>query len=386
MPGARAHPGRLRAARPTSLQAHPAFPRASPPCPCPTRLRRARRRAPSPWHGRIGGWPRGDRRELAQLTAALARLSWGRPLLCSEQACSGRAGGCRRRQAAAKPAAAGLATHPRERGSQTKKTPSIDLGAGGVWPSSGGRPATWRRTGSLAATVPCYNDDMRPGGRFERISDNLDERLVRLLRVAVKALAAEDRLFRRAFCAARDQDRGFYADENQGLAYWVFETQLVYTIFKSWIPLARVRWEGHTYSDSPRYSADLAVFPDKFEGSAHPCMVFEAKWWNKSFERCLKQRRAIDRDVKKILGTRATICSFLLAFWWDTQGDLRSSVAEVERYCSRACRLPGQTAKLVFQDAFPSRFCDGEPRTPVADGLFAMAALRVDSIAGRTKT
>jgi hypothetical protein len=111
--------------------------RASPPSPCPTRLRRARRRAssraPAPWRARGGGWPRGGRRKLAQLTAAfvrpIVRPPWGRLRLvlgtdslrtCQRlPAASGRCRTARR----------GAGDAPWGRGSQTKKPPSFDLGA-----------------------------------------------------------------------------------------------------------------------------------------------------------------------------------------------------------------------------------------------------------------
>jgi hypothetical protein len=68
-----------------------------------------------------------------------------------------------------------------------------------------------------------------------------------LFRAALRALEAENGMLAAAFQAAPEGLKPFYARSNLGLAHWVYETQLVYTIFKAWIPLRRTRWESPIY-------------------------------------------------------------------------------------------------------------------------------------------
>src|ERR1019366_8088020 len=120
--------------------------------------------------------------------------------------------------------------------------------------------------------------------------DPLPPQIVKLLDSAATSLANEDEALKKAFDNAKMPS--FYAGVNHGLAYAVFETQLVYAIFKSWIPMANVEWESKAYEGSP-YRADLAVCDD---GSNTPSLVFEAKWWNFDFRYSNRQNAAIDAD------------------------------------------------------------------------------------------
>lgn len=137
-----------------------------------------------------------------------------------------------------------------------------------------------------------------------------DPRLALLMAAASRALHAEDRDLKRAFelCPSPSRD-----ERNQGLGYWVFETTLVYAIFKAWLPLCEVTWE-HAYEGSGQ-KADLSVK----DGDA--TWIFEAKWWPNTQKATMASLHA---DIEK-MRRRQQGRSFLLTFWtspssaWDEE-------------------------------------------------------------------
>jgi len=185
------------------------------------------------------------------------------------------------------------------------------------------------------------------------------EILRRLLPVATEALLAEDRRLAEAFEHAAHPNAG----RNHGLAYWVFETTLVYEVFKSWLPLAHVESE-YVYPNNAAEKADLVVFTN---GRA---LVVEAKWWMSMNAKTLA---ALDADVKKILSWPAPAeARLLLTFWYSPNhpGQWQTDLAELRAFEPRCGR-----ATPIYAAAFTTDQAD--TRDNVGSYL-AMAALRIE--------
>jgi len=159
-----------------------------------------------------------------------------------------------------------------------------------------------------------------------------DESLVCLFRVALRALAEADAGLAKTFSHGMIGAGGFYRRENHGLAYAVYEPQIVCEIFKAWIPHVRVKWESAVYPGTKR-RADLAVFDDDL--GANVRWVFEAKWWGRNTEATLDTLRL---DIKKLgeCNPRAKR-RFLLTFWWtEDSGPAHSrALADVGDFCGK---------------------------------------------------
>ena len=112
--------------------------------------------------------------------------------------------------------------------------------------------------------------------------------------------------------------RESYSQCAAGLTYWVYETTLVYLIFKAWAPHKYVvwDWEGPPNAISGRKNpVDLIL-------TVEPGQEFgiEAKWWNTQ-----RAELAMDTDANKLLNwiERAPQRrGFLMAFWWTDFGSL----------------------------------------------------------------
>lgn len=149
----------------------------------------------------------------------------------------------------------------------------------------------------------------------KELSKNLfsehDSTLIGLLDAAAEALRYEDEALNKAF----DSNKKCYAEVSQGLNYYLFETTLVYLIFKSWIPRAHVVWDSH--KGKAGGAIDLTVF----EGS-NVRYAFEAKWWN-----CGKAETLFWHDVTKLrsLEGKKNLRTFLLAFWWVPTSDFKKN-------------------------------------------------------------
>jgi hypothetical protein len=100
-----------------------------------------------------------------------------------------------------------------------------------------------------------------------------------------------------------------------GLAYWLFETTLVYIIFKAWLaaePRRLIQWE-RGYGKNLRKKADLTVG----EIGKVDEMRFECKWWNSNNKPTLE---AIKYDLGKFANLKKGR-GILVAFWWGCEGD-----------------------------------------------------------------
>jgi hypothetical protein len=199
---------------------------------------------------------------------------------------------------------------------------------------------------------------------------NCEPEYLRLFRVAAAALAAEDQSLRTAYVQGIAHAGGFYAKVSAGLAYWVTEPHLVYCIYKSWLPIARVRWEGPAYGDRKR--ADLVLYDDD-EGK-NVQAVLEAKWWNRDGSRGV--RRSLTADVEKLLCARDVRQRFLLAFWWSARHAEEpegASMNEINAYC--ATHGAEAAVSLAYKASFPTVWWNQTGF--VKDAMFTMAALKV---------
>jgi hypothetical protein len=177
-------------------------------------------------------------------------------------------------------------------------------------------------------------------------ADDLDLPLLRLSRVAVRALERENSSLAAAYAQGSYSFPNYYRDANQGLAYWVAETHLVYEIYKAWIPLVRIRWEAPVYPDSNE-RADLAVYEQ--DDGKEPVWVFEAKWWGRNSAKVLD---ALSSDLDKLSRCNPkTQRRFLMTFWWAENTDLarERSRRDIDAFC-----VSNLKAKLKFLGGFPT--------------------------------
>lgn len=200
--------------------------------------------------------------------------------------------------------------------------------------------------------------------------------LALLFKAALRALAEEDAVLAKAFSQGMFTAGEFYRGANQGLAYWVGETELVYAIYKAWIPLVRVRWEAPkpVYPGTAK-RADLAVFDD--DAATKVKWIFEAKWWNQTGAR---QKWALDEDIRKLLSSVANEGRFLVAFWWTTSDHLVLDRKDVDDYCREVRIRRLAMVDLVYLDSFSTDWSPDSGKSRMPNGLFAVAVLKVDSV------
>lgn len=204
-----------------------------------------------------------------------------------------------------------------------------------------------------------------------------------ILELAASALEEEDRALERALTLGRDRSPEGYQDISRGLAYWLFETTLVYAIFKALAPRIVARWE-HPCADAGGKKADLVLFPSASEG-----WVFEAKWWNDDSS---KTHRAILDDVEKLEpselatmknplaqdGASSTWRRFILFFAFGDTEKLETEWAPFDAF--------DQKPPLRFLSAFSTHIYKTWParETPrfIDTGYFAMGALELSEASG----
>ena len=190
-----------------------------------------------------------------------------------------------------------------------------------------------------------------------------------LLSTGLQALEREDHELRTVFEWRREDDKNWYEEANRGLGYWVFETTLVYTIFKAWIPVCRARWE---WPYAPGF-ADLAVNRPAADGDEARHWVFEAKWWMTNSKENLDAIRADEEKLRSHKSTEAgkgDRC-FLVTFWYDEQAPDKWSAAknEITKFSTG-----GDGLALVYAGAFPTHMHRASGRT---GGYFAMAVFEL---------
>ena len=184
--------------------------------------------------------------------------------------------------------------------------------------------------------------------------------LLRVLRVAARALQSEDQSLRSALEAQEDIARKI--SNGHGLTYWVYETTLVYTIWKAWLRETKVSWEvaKRTGDKDPIKWFDL-----RLEIGGQEILV-EAKWWNSAANKALSQ---VLSDIDKLEGARETNAALLLTFWWGVE------LGQDLEKATRAIGAHGPKCSLKYCAAFRA---DSEFARKRGPGYFAVVAWMPD--------
>ncbi len=216
---------------------------------------------------------------------------------------------------------------------------------------------------NVAAGLLCYeNPDLQAWPEADAAF------LKRLLECAAKALEQENKALESAFGRREHTWGPELKPVNKSLAYWVFETNLVYTIFKSWLTMIeepRVEWEC-PYPKTDQ-KADLVI---RGTGGDTPTLVFECKWWKNNDGETLD---SIHNDLKKLrLWQSDDVRHYLVTFWWgwDWKTDWRQvNDANLKQ------------SPPIWAAKFPIHLLRKDKDQPkpkiVKDAYFAMAAFHV---------
>lgn len=201
-------------------------------------------------------------------------------------------------------------------------------------------------------------------GSFSGIKDRA--LLKELLSKARDALQREDEALKGAFERAASERHATYEGANHGLLYWVFETTLVYAIFKEWIPLADTLWESAYQQRSNTY-LDLRVRPVPARSWG-----FEAKWWQQSTK---KYTEGLMNDAQRLLDADDLDERFLLTFWCSPTERWRRDLEEVGHACNEARLHRHANAKVrpIYVGTFGTHVVDSEGKP----WYFALGVLRV---------
>lgn len=215
-------------------------------------------------------------------------------------------------------------------------------------------------------------------------------RLCGLLESATRELQKEDGNLREALASAKNQR--WTRTRPHGLTYWVYEHNLVYPIFRSWVRLAdQVEWDE---SQVPRQTRSRGT-PSRAERRGRTgrgerkfvdlvvCLdddvhFFEAKWWAYG-----SARRVLESDVQKLrsLKVKPPVAKtthsrrFLLTFWYGTNSEIKNDFAKAE----------GQSRTLGIEPVFAGMFGTSlytwwvkAPQEPTREnGYFALVAFEV---------
>lgn len=187
--------------------------------------------------------------------------------------------------------------------------------------------------------------------------------VVQLLSRAIHALKKEDEWLHSSLAANASE----YEKCSHGLAYHVFEHNLVLPIFREWARTHKVIWDENVEVKRKAF-VDLQV---QARQPPREWYLFEAKWWARG-----KARRLFPKDVAKLTKASHRGDGYVLAFWcghWHAwQKDFSGSHFN-ERY------MAGEPA---FAGAFPAHVylpqCkDCKPQGSDDQGYFAMVAWKV---------
>lgn len=199
---------------------------------------------------------------------------------------------------------------------------------------------------------------------------------------AALALLEEDRRLYAALGV-----REFYSNKARGLAYWVFEHNLVYALFRAWAPWYDVVWDELLPTGEPaaksqtRLNQDAAAAvepPRSHSGQAmrefidlrvnwsrsESTLLFEAKWWNRTSD-------ALSADLER-LGRRSAMgyeC-YQLVFWYGSEATRRADFAAAEGQLEALRSSSGLNLTSLFAATFPTQLANGQ-------GYFAMGVISV---------
>ncbi|MCA9619778.1 MAG: hypothetical protein KC731_12215 [Myxococcales bacterium] len=171
-----------------------------------------------------------------------------------------------------------------------------------------------------------------------------DEELTQLCRVALAALHEEERRLNLAFTSSAEHLE--YAHINRGLAYWLYETTLVYVVFRAWIPLVHVTWDYDR--GAKRGPIDLTV-----RKNGELVRAFEAKHWMHNGNGPLDR---LEQDRQKLSASGAPK-QYLMTFWHTA--DVKKDLVSADVACQR------QDWHRSFVGWFPCDHVDDEARNYV---------------------
>lgn len=210
----------------------------------------------------------------------------------------------------------------------------------------------------MTVDVQQFVQKVRNDGSAESFRTEADEKFRDLMRRMHQALQREDRELARALDPGTELGKEYSRRGAPGLAYWVFEHNLVYSIFKEWAPRYRVLWDerpGALWSEfepvdrapaaknASRKLVDLQVVDEK--GDAR--WYFEAKWMNNS-----SGVGGATRDITKLNeisnGEAGPHRRFVIGIWCNSADKLETDLADQRRW---------QTDKVLpmYSGAFASR-------------------------------
>jgi hypothetical protein len=198
-----------------------------------------------------------------------------------------------------------------------------------------------------------------------------------LLHEALVALRREDSDLRGLF----ENSPCSYADVSHGLAYWLFETTIVYVIFKSWILIADVVWEAG-------YPANVDMRPrppEKNPGNHATCdlrivgseenrpdLWFEAKWWwNMTRERLNELNNDVGRLRRQCAEREDNDRGFLISFWPSWTEDHWAT----DKDALKGTQGNADIGDLIYFGLFPTHHTEADKQDP--RGYFAMAVFEV---------
>jgi len=188
-------------------------------------------------------------------------------------------------------------------------------------------------------------------GLREWSADGGDPDVALLGQRAAQALLQEDRALRarmRGSSAAAD-----YQDDAAGLTYWLYETTLVYLVFRAWCLDHHVVWDWlGPGASSPggrgKRQLDLVVeLDDRRVG-------FEAKWWNTK-----AAGLSMCHDAAKLRNWRCRRPNdngYLMAFWWTDSARLEDDQNAADEW------FTAQGLRLEYRASFPTAGPQGKAR------------------------
>jgi hypothetical protein len=153
------------------------------------------------------------------------------------------------------------------------------------------------------------------------------EDLVDLLKAAALALEDEERTLHTAYMAGNIVYPGFHQrrNVNEGLAFRLYETSIMYVIYKAWLPRVPVAWDYER--GAVRGAIDLVVLDTVDHDRA--LWAFEAKWWNRESD-----EKWLVADFDKLAAYEASR-RLVLALWFDCRANRDFN----EDWTARTCQL-----------------------------------------------
>ncbi|MBU1239108.1 hypothetical protein KKF84_08925 [Myxococcota bacterium] len=207
---------------------------------------------------------------------------------------------------------------------------------------------------------------------YEEISPKIenDDYLIRLFRTALYAIKEEDGSLSRAVSQAPPDFQSFYNQGDHGLGYWAFESQIIHSIYKSWLAFVPVAWEKRNPQQPNQI--DLVVYkpcdrtgPEQWE----PSLICEAKWW---MDNNTATRVALKTDFKMMERWKTDVEKrVLIGLWyWDAAALSSESYASIALREEIANQLKTGVIEMLYMGAFPTDFTTME--SPDKDGYFCM--------------